>query len=300
MVELSVLGISFQEENGTPLLLLHPHGSQAILTLGIGVMEAFAISIALHGASGPRPDAFPRPTTHDLMVTVLRALDARLVCVHLTTLVENVYIAEAVLSHAGGETVIDCRPSDAVAIALRCGAPIRASAAVAALARDIDDVMAILPEHVRTIAAARLTATPPRNAQSDLGRLFAALERAAANRLTADAPPPTVPPHHQIEDCVRINVVSDSPPLPDPLPEKVRPGPKAPQIHVTLIRHTRDGKTEIVNNVTVAKKRVPIPEQMLVGLGLSPREAEAVSEATDEDRWGMLLHILAPETKVPM
>ena len=247
----------------------------------------------------PQPEIFPRPTTHDLMATVLRALNARLVCVHLTALVGDVYIAEAVLSHAGGETIIDCRPSDAVAIALRCGAPIRASAAVAALARDIDDVMAILPEHVRTIAAARLAATAPRNTQSDLGRLFAALERAAANRLTADAPP-VVPPHRQIEDRVRLNVVSDSPPSPDPLPEKIRPGPKSPQIRVALIRHTRDGKTEIVDNVTVAKKRVPIPEQMLVGLGLSPREAEAVNEAPDEDRWGMLLHILAPETKVPM
>jgi hypothetical protein len=323
VVELSVLGISLQEERGTPLLLLHPHGSQAVLTLGIGVMEAFAISIALHGASGQynalgasRP---PHLTAHDLMVNILRALDARLVCVRLTDLVGDAYIAEAVLAHAGGETVIDCRPSDAVAIALRCGAPIRASAAVAALAQDIDDVMTMLPEHVRTIAAMKLVEASPRNVQtdagSDLGQLFAALERSAARRLAADAPPDRgATPHQaegrQIEGHVRANVVSVSPSAPKPLPapEKDRPGPKAPQIRVALVRHTRDGKTEIVNNVSVEEQSVPavsspaqrLAELGLAGLGLSPGEAEAVSKASDKDRLGMLLHILAPETKVSM
>jgi len=249
VVELSVLGISLQEENGTPLLLLHPHGSQTVLTLGIGVMEAFAISVALHGAI-PSPRA-PHSTAHDLMVNILRALEARLVCVHLTDVVGNAYIAEAIVSHAGGQTVIDCRPSDAVAIALRCGAPIRATKAVAALAQDIDDVMAILPQHVRAIAATKLAGRPPgnvpANTESDLGQLFAALERSAARRLTADAPPAK---------------------------------PKAPRIRVTLVQHT--------------------PDQMLTGLGLSAQEAEAVSGAPAEDRWGMLLRLLAPETKVPM
>jgi hypothetical protein len=40
--------------------------------------------------------------------------------------------------------------------------------------------------------------------------------------------------------------------------------------------------------------------RVLNGLGLSPREAEAINEASDEDRWAMLLRMLAPETKVPM
>ncbi|MCL1939804.1 MAG: bifunctional nuclease family protein [Desulfovibrionaceae bacterium] len=355
MVDIAVLGISLQEEDGTPLLLLHPQGSQTILTLDIGAMEAFAISLALHVTSGPRPQTEneaeaklpPRPTPHELVVNILRALGAKLVCVRLTDFVDNAYIAEAVLSHRGGETVIDCRPSDAIAIALRCGAPVRASAAVAALARDINEVMAILPEHVRTIAAARLTELSLRDRRSGpeacaspvspripkaveaalsaklaatgrdprqelisaarkmmeeerardrednasgLEQLLVALGHSVSTRLKTDEPA-TVQPHRE---GIRNNTLSGS------LSGERRSGPRTPQIRVSLMRHTGDGKTEIVNEFTVPKQNIHIPERVLAGLGLSQSEAEAVNEASDEDRWAMLLRILAPETKVPM
>jgi hypothetical protein len=357
MVDIAVLGISLQEEDGTPLLLLHPQGSQTILTLAIGAMEAFAISLALHVTSGPRPEMenggetmlLSRPTPHEFVINILQALDAKLVCVRLTDFVENAYIAEAVLSHQGRETAIDCRPSDAIAIALRCGVPVRASAAVAALARDIDEVMALLPEHVRTIAAGRLAELSSRNMQSgaeqvhgspvlpripkaveaalaarlaDTGRdprqelisaarkmmseerprdrkddpssleqLLVALGHSVSARLKADEPATGQPPWEDVRNTAPLG----------PATEERRSGlKKAPQIRVSLTRHTSDGKTEIVNEFTVTKQRIHIPKRVLAGLGLSQREAEAVNEASDEDRWAMLLRILAPETKVPM
>ena len=284
MVDISVLGISLQEESGTPLLLLHPHGSQAILTLDLSAMEAFAVSLALHEKPGP----FSRPAPHDLMNNILRALDAKLVCVRLTDLVEGVYSAEAVLSHRGRESVINCRPTDAIAIALRCGAPIRAAVAVTALARDIDEVMAILPEHVRAIAAARLEEATPRNLPSNLEQLLAALGRAA----------PAV--GQQGQQSAQPNVQHDIQIGAPPESGEGRADPEIPRIRVALMRLTSDGKTKIMNEFTVPQQKIHIPDRLLAGLGLSPREAEAVSGTSDDERWAMLLRILAPETKVPM
>lgn len=202
MVEISVLGISLQDESKTPLLLLHPHGSQALLTLEIGPMEAFAISVALHGKPGEREERggddglFPRPLTHDFIVNVLRSLGVNLVGVRLTRAVGDTFIAQAELSHTGGRTSVDCRPSDGIAIALRSGAPVFASGEVTARARDINEVMAALPEHIRSIAAAKLIAAASRPASvfSDvqkiddargLPRIPRAVEDALSARLAA-------------------------------------------------------------------------------------------------------------------
>ena len=345
MVEISVVGISLQEEGKTPLLLLHPRGSQGILAIYIGPMEAFAISLALHGTpqslreNSPNDEnsgeaaLFPRPLTHDLIVRMLHALGAKLASVHLTAVVEGAYIAEAILAHANGRAVVDCRPSDGIAIALRCGAPILASSAVASQARDSGEILQLLPEHIRASADAKLSALyaetvqaaprAPRAVQAALAamrndprrelisvahkmldeerarekvaiamgleQLLAALEKSAPRRLKVDAPMPEAQGPDRRE--------ADSPPRDA---EERRANLRPPQIRVSLVRHTEGGKTEVVNEFTVPQTNIHIPAAALAGLGLSPREAEAVNDASDDDRWAMLLRILAPETKVPM
>ena len=94
-----------------------------VLPIFIGIPEALAIDRALKGVETERP------MTHDLLVDVVEALEARVVRVTIDALLESsVYTATLVLGRGedGGEKLyyVDARPSDAVAVALRAGAPI--------------------------------------------------------------------------------------------------------------------------------------------------------------------------------
>ncbi|MDD4732954.1 MAG: bifunctional nuclease family protein, partial [Desulfovibrio sp.] len=74
--------------------------------------------------------AFPRPMTHDLLLSVIAGLDADVVRVEITDMEEGTYFAELVLDGQSGERRVDSRPSDAIALAVRAEAPVFASAAV--------------------------------------------------------------------------------------------------------------------------------------------------------------------------
>ena len=89
----------------------------------IGPFEAQAIALPLQGV---RP---PRPYTHDLMLEALHRLKAKVKRVAITGLRENTYFASLVLDVQGQELVLDARPSDAIALALREDAPILAAEA---------------------------------------------------------------------------------------------------------------------------------------------------------------------------
>lgn len=365
MVELTVLGISLQEEDSTPVLLLHPHGTRRVLSIRIGPMEAFAISTALHevGPAGERPDsgrspspdrrsrqtdrnadsgghpAFPRPLTHDLLLSVIKALDARLTSVDLMDLLDGAFLAEAVLDYPGGTARVDCRPSDGIALALRCGAAVRASDNVVSYAEGIDLVMAGLPEHVRTLAAAKLAVLPGSPALTDrVLRVPPAIEAALAAKARFSGA-------ERNEECISAarkmlidDVLSDNkapdalkgrdketpPPGAAPDPEKERTPIRAPKIKIQprvvfigpngeksdappedmpQIRVTmvrHGGKGEQEIINTFNVSASGIPQDVLTSLGLSRREAEAVNGASDEERWATLLRLLSPETKVPM
>jgi bifunctional DNase/RNase len=120
-----VLGLTLDETSQAPILLLQEEMGQELLPIWIGPLEAMAISVVL----GNVP--LERPLTHDLCLNVLRSLQTRLIGVELIDLREGTYYANLVLLLENGETRrLDCRPSDAVALALRAQAPIRASKAV--------------------------------------------------------------------------------------------------------------------------------------------------------------------------
>jgi bifunctional DNase/RNase len=74
----------------------------------------------------------PRPMTHDLLVDVLGELDAKCTQVSVTELRENTFFASITLTVNGRELEIDSRPSDAIALAVRSGAPIFAAEEVIA------------------------------------------------------------------------------------------------------------------------------------------------------------------------
>jgi bifunctional DNase/RNase len=128
-----VLGLTLDETNHAPILLLQEEAGQELLPIWIGPLEAMAIAVVL----GNTPMPMGRPLTHDLFINLLHCLKARLSGVELVDLREGAYYADLVLLLENGTTHrLDCRPSDAVALALRAQAPIRASKALVRMHTD--------------------------------------------------------------------------------------------------------------------------------------------------------------------
>lgn len=106
-------------QSNTPVLLLQEmEGAGRTLPIFIGPPEATAIAFALQGV------ATPRPMTHDLLCQVIESLGATLERVVITALLDATYYAELHLKQGGRDVSISSRPSDAVAIATRTGAPL--------------------------------------------------------------------------------------------------------------------------------------------------------------------------------
>ena len=106
-------------QTNVPVLLLQEDlGERRTLPIYIGTPEATAIAYAVQGVE------VPRPLTHDLLVDVIRQLGAELEEVVITALEGSTFYAELHLRLVDGSTVVSARPSDAVALALRTGAPL--------------------------------------------------------------------------------------------------------------------------------------------------------------------------------
>jgi bifunctional DNase/RNase len=119
MHTVEVLGIRLDDAGNAPILLLQEMGgSERVLEIWIGAVEAGAIAFAEQGITPPRP------MTHDLLLACLNAANVSITHARLTGIQDGVYIAELVLTN--GE-VVSARPSDAVAVALRASVPILAS-----------------------------------------------------------------------------------------------------------------------------------------------------------------------------
>lgn len=103
------------------------------LPIRIGSVEAAAISL------GVRPEKDQRPKTHDLLKSTLEALDAQLLSVRINKVSGATFYAQLVLRAAdGSERLVDARPSDAIALAVRCGVKILAEDSVLEAASMLD------------------------------------------------------------------------------------------------------------------------------------------------------------------
>ena len=122
---MELVGIEMERPPNIPCLVLREtEGAGRILPIFIGSPEATAIALALEEVETPRP------MTHDLMKDVLEELGARIERVTVTELRDATFFAEIVLSSAGTVHAVSARPSDAVALAVRCGAPVFAEEGV--------------------------------------------------------------------------------------------------------------------------------------------------------------------------
>lgn len=122
MKPVDVLGLNVEVGSGEPIVLLRevdaPH---RVLPISIGGREALAIAMAL---SGEEP---PRPLTHDLLAMIIDTLDVTVERVEVTAIRDGTFLAELVVHGPAGGALIDSRPSDAIALALRVDAPLFAS-----------------------------------------------------------------------------------------------------------------------------------------------------------------------------
>jgi bifunctional DNase/RNase len=118
MIEMKVAGIALDAVTRSPIVLLKDGSDRRALPIYIGQDQAKSIMGALEQQKPPRP------LTHDLIVSLFEMWDLTLERIIIHSLQDNTFYA--VLCMAQGETKkeIDCRPSDAIAIALRLDCPI--------------------------------------------------------------------------------------------------------------------------------------------------------------------------------
>jgi uncharacterized protein len=117
MVEVTLEDIAVSgDENQFLVLLKAPKGE--LLPIVIDAMQAISIAA---GRSTEKPE---RPLTHDLVLSMLQLLDASIARVEITDMVAGTYYAMLVLERSGVHLDVDARPSDALALAVRTGAPI--------------------------------------------------------------------------------------------------------------------------------------------------------------------------------
>ena len=121
MIDLTLSSIQVHLPDNVPVVLLREAGPGGrTLPILIGHEEATAIARAIQGSEPPRP------LTHDLMRDLLQTLGVEVEAVVITELVENIFYAEIHLRREGQRFTVSSRPSDAIALAVRVGAPIRA------------------------------------------------------------------------------------------------------------------------------------------------------------------------------
>ena len=138
MIEMKVAGIALDAASHNPIILLKDSSERRALPIFIGQDQAKAIISALEKHNPPRP------LTHDLIANILNTWDLQLDKIIIHSLKDDTFYAILCLNLGGVKKEIDCRPSDAIAIALRTDSPIWVMEEVVADAsipvdRDADD-----------------------------------------------------------------------------------------------------------------------------------------------------------------
>ena len=121
LYEMEVMGVAPDPASGSPVVYLRGLQDKRELSMFIGPFEAQGILLPLQQIQPPRP------YTHDLMLEAIHRLEGKVKRVVITEMRDNTYFANLVLDVHGKEIVLDSRPSDAVALALRENAPILAA-----------------------------------------------------------------------------------------------------------------------------------------------------------------------------
>jgi uncharacterized protein len=117
-IEMSIKGLMVDPITNTPIVILRDKDGNRVLPIWVGIFEANAIALQIENVTTPRP------MTHDLLRNVIHDLNASVQKIVVCDLQENTFYALIHLVLNGGTLMIDARPSDAIALALRTRAPI--------------------------------------------------------------------------------------------------------------------------------------------------------------------------------
>jgi hypothetical protein len=117
-IQMSVGGLTLDPVTKTPIVILKDTDNKLNLPIWIGLLEATAMATEIEGIK------MARPMTHDLLKNILGEVGCSVESVEITELKENTYYALVCLNVAGRQLMIDSRPSDAIALALRTKSPI--------------------------------------------------------------------------------------------------------------------------------------------------------------------------------
>lgn len=118
MIEMTFSGLRTCQADRQPVMLLRQKDGDAYLPIVIGPYEAQAISL------GWQRVATPRPMSHDLMGSVLSSLGAQVTSIYINDFKDGIFYARLIMDANGRHSEVDCRPSDAVALAVRLNAPV--------------------------------------------------------------------------------------------------------------------------------------------------------------------------------
>ena len=117
-IEMKVRGLVVDPVSKMPIVLLEDTATDRVLPIWIGVFEANAIALVMENIDTPRP------MTHDLMKNMLDKAGIAIDKVVVNDVQNNTFYALIHCQCQGRRIVIDSRPSDAIALALRMKSPI--------------------------------------------------------------------------------------------------------------------------------------------------------------------------------
>jgi bifunctional DNase/RNase len=133
MIEVIISRLGMDPSTQSYVVVLQEKGGSRLLPIWIGQAEADAIVVHIQGIG------HARPMTHDLCSNIIVAAGATLRRVQITHVKDNTYFGELHLDREGLPVIVDSRPSDAIALAVRLDAPIFAAESLLMQINDIDE-----------------------------------------------------------------------------------------------------------------------------------------------------------------
>lgn len=118
IIEVRIRGLMMDPSTSMPIVVLKDVASDTVMPIWVGIFEANAIALEIEKV------AAPRPMTHDLTRNLIRNLNARLDRVVISELKDDTFYATLWMQQGNEPLVLDARPSDALALALRADCPI--------------------------------------------------------------------------------------------------------------------------------------------------------------------------------
>jgi bifunctional DNase/RNase len=115
---MNVNTVLFDSKNSSYIVILKDETGKKVLPIWIGAAEGNSIALAMSNMKASRP------LTHDLITTIFDRLEIEIARVVVSDLIDNTFYASLYLLHNNKEFHIDCRPSDAIAVAIRVKAPV--------------------------------------------------------------------------------------------------------------------------------------------------------------------------------